>query len=688
MLPAFLFATMCVKWGSQSGGGVPPPSVPTPILYSSWSFSDEYERMDFLLNGTGTNADGEEIDATGTAVRPLLAVKRGGSSSSKNDGILQGGKTVITRATTFWKSKIEDTITAVKDRFQSKETKKQQELLEQLKTMPVRRVVVPNSTVLPPDVVRTAIKRSGLVGGPLKMDRVQELARNLKRWYKRQGYVLHSVTGASLDPDTATATITIEEPVVSALPVDIVFCKEMIVDDDTGELLTFKRYRAKKLKEMEKKSRGFGRLSLDLKIDRKDLNTTLVPTTGRTRALKIAKAMKLKPGRPFQWLDTRWSKIESSGVFSKIIKASPEPTSDGGVCLQVYAMEPAPRHLEYGIGKSVWTNSWEGEVDFDWRNIFGGGESVGATVRRGTKDSSPSVRIRFGDDKFGLEGGYDIEAFSDFLGDTGSDEEKKKTDKETDGSTSDSGFDQDSLLSRRGATFRLRNPISPSIMTNSVASASLERTSTTTGQLENIGSATMTFGPFRRLLPMGARSSVSTTINGGARLTGKADGDGNGEGVLYGGTGVLPYSSASATTKQILPISFSSRDDDKMPITLALQHTVSISTPNLPRHELKAMGNSAQIRGASANGIASSAVKGTTEIRLPIAVPRLGSGAVVLFGDWFCVQEDLKSPFYSKSSIGIGLRKNVQGLPLKYDISYSKEGKIKTMFGMGPDFDV
>ena len=60
--------------------------------------------------------------------------------------------------------------------------------MEQLKTIPVRQVVLANSTVLPHDVVRTAVKRSGLIGSPLQMDRVQELARFLKRWYARKGY--------------------------------------------------------------------------------------------------------------------------------------------------------------------------------------------------------------------------------------------------------------------------------------------------------------------------------------------------------------------------------------------------------------------------------------------------------------------------------------------------------------------
>jgi len=688
MIPAFIFVAMCVRWGSQSGGGFPSPSAHTPVMYSSWKYSDESENNDSLLNSTGTMTEIEEIDdfirAPGTAVEPLLALRRGGSST-QTAGILNGGKGIITKAMSFWKSKAEDAVTSIKGRFPSKNAKKQKELLEQLQTMPVRKVVFPNSTVLPPDVVRTAVKRSGLLGSPLRMDRVQDLARNLKRWYRLQGYILHSVTGATLDPDTGTASVTVEEPVVSALPVDIVFCKEMVVDEETGENITFKKYREKKLKELEKKSRGFKRFqSVDLKIDRKDLNTTFVPTSGRTKASKIAKAMELEPGEPFKWLDTHWSKISSSGVFSKIMKASPEPTTDGGVCLQVYAMEPPPRHLEYGLGRSVWTNSWEGEVDFDWRNVFGGGESVGVMVRRGTKDSSPSVRFRYGDDKFGLEGGYDIEAFSDFLGETSSDDEKKDKDKET---YSDLSLDEDSLLSRRGATFRLRNPISSSVMTNSVASASLARTSTTTGKLENIGSATLTLGPFRRVLPMDARSSVTTTISGGARLIEKTDGNSNGENISFAGTGILPYSSASATTTQVLPLSLSSRNNDKSPIALAFQHTLSVSTPSLPRHEAKVMSNSAQIRGAAPDDTTVSAVRGTTEIRLPVAAPRLGSGTVVLFGDWFCVQKDIKSPFYSKSSIGVGIRKNIQGIPLKYDICYSSEGKIKTMFGLGQDFD-
>jgi outer membrane protein assembly factor BamA len=348
--------------------------------------------------------------------------------------------------------------------------------------------------------------------------------------------------------------------------------------------------------------------------------------------------------------------------------------SDGTVQLQVFVKEPPPRHLEYGLGKSLYTGGWEGELDFEHQNLFGGGETVGLMVRRGTKDAAPSVRLRYSDENFGLEGGHDFEVFSEFVGDDvagpGEDDVQVKYD-----------YENDSLLDRKGATFRVKNPIDPKMIRNSVASASLERMSTRTGLHENIGSATLTIGPFRKMLPMDARSSISTSVTGGTRLGDKEPSEESSRLNIQ----FLPYSSVSATARQVLPLS--KPQEGRKPFTLALQHTIATSTLNLPRHEAKAMGISAQIRGASPDGSASSTVKGTAEVRVPLDVARVGEGAVVLFGDWFYVQKDHQSPFYAKSSVGIGFRKNFQGLPLKYDVCYSSEGKIKTMFGLGVDFD-
>ena len=104
------------------------------------------------------------------------------------------------------------------------------------------------------------------------------------------------------------------------------------------------------------------------------------------------------------------------------------------------------------------------------------------------------------------------------------------------------------------------------------------------------------------------------------------------------------------------------------------------------------MAIASQIRGASPpGGRASSSVRGTTELRVPLDIRNVGvtrGASIIFFGDWFCVQRDWASPFKFQSSIGVGFRKNFQGLPLKYDICYTGDsGKLKAMFGLGPDFD-
>ena len=541
--------------------------------------------------------------------------------------------------------------------------------------IPIKNVkVATNSTVLPPDVVEMAAKQSQLVGSPLRTDKIQNMAKHLRFWYLRKGYIFSSVKGAQLRPETATAEIQVEEPKIAQTPVDIVTCREMIIDKDTGELLTFRQYREKHVTTRN--------LWHSDRINKNDLNTTYVETKGRTKASRIAKALNLKPGRPFQWHNNRWQKVATSGIFKQILQYSPIRTEDGTIRLQVVVTEPAPRHLEYGVGKSLYTGTWEGELDFEHQNIFGGGETIGFTIRRDastvTKNAAaPSFRIHYDDDHFGLEGGYNLEIFRDYIG---------NDDPSSSSKTSEVTHD-DSLRDRRGVTFRLRNPIGTTYVANSVASTSFERTSTKSGLHESIGSTKLTLGPFRRAIPIidGARSSLSTTFTGGSRFATK---DSNSKEWSMTNLELLPYSTISATTRQVLPIVSPA---DRRPIDLALQHTITTSTQNIPRHEARAMGISAEIRGAIPDGSATASITGTAEIRVPVDVsPRLGGGdgSVVFFGDWFCVQKDSKTPFYGKSSIGIGLRKNFAGLPLKYDVCYSSGGKIKAMFGLGPDFDV
>jgi hypothetical protein len=552
--------------------------------------------------------------------------------------------------------------------------------MEKLLSMPVQRVTVPNSTVLPDDVVQIAAKRAGLLGSPLKSDRVQDLARTLKRWYILKGYVLHSVTGATLKPETATAEITVQEPVNSDTPVGISFYKEMVIDEETGDLLTLRQY---KERHQRRRTLGFD------KLKKEDLNTTFVPTTGRTKASRIATAMGMTPGKPFQWDNLRWQKIAGSGLFSRILQATPQPMTDGTVQLHIVATEAPSRHLEYGVGKSLYTGGWEGELDFEHANLLGGGETLGVVVRRGTSDATPSVRLKFSNGRLGLEGGYDVEAFNEYIGDEG---EVDDTLEQPEGLVRLLDYNKDALVGRRGATFRVKNPIDPRTIRYSVASASMERTSTKTGLHETIGSTTMEVGPFLKELPLGARSNVDASFTTGARIARNALLSSNlGDDADSVSTSILPYASVSATTRQLFPLLGPTNPSSaRRPLILALRHSVTASTRSVPRHVAKAIGTTSNIRGSTPNGRVSSLVRGTTELRIPLQLPsRLKlqqDASVVVYGDWLLAIKDSSAPIDRKSCVGMGLRKSIQGIPLQYDVTYSNKGKVKAMFGLGSDF--
>jgi hypothetical protein len=94
------------------------------------------------------------------------------------------------------------------------------------------------------------------------------------------------------------------------------------------------------------------------------------------------------------------------------------------------------------------------------------------------------------------------------------------------------------------------------------------------------------------------RSCVATTLNTRSRFDDKA---GAGEDELQKPQGLLPfhlrmlpYSSISATTKLVSPLSSASAEGRPPALILALQHSISTATHNLPRHEANAI---SEIRG-------------------------------------------------------------------------------------------
>lgn len=556
---------------------------------------------------------------------------------------------------------------------------KQKEGIEEadLSKLPVAAVTASLSQVLPKEVIDIAAKRSGMIGKPLSSARVAECSKFLKQWYQRQGFVLSSVIGATITPDGVT-DLKVEEPVLAADPVAIAFAKEVVVvekKDGSKETMTFKEFRKNELKRNRTKPPA----------KRSDLNTTFVQTEGRTKGEPIARTLNLHPGEPFRWNKSRWERILRARLFSRVLRTNPERLKDGTVQLQIIASEPPPRNLEYGVTKSFYTGGWEGEVEFEHRNLLGGGEVASVVVRRGAKDPYPSIRARFTDDRFGLEGGYGVEVFSEYIALDGEDGHEQLSEEYSDEDEGHVIDRPDSLLGRSGATFRLNHPLA-SVMDRSAGSVSLERTTTKAGEHEGIASTTFDAGPWLRGFPDESRHSLLTTFTGGTRIS-----TGN-------GFDVLPYALGTILAREVFTLGNVER-----PISLAMKHSVTTSSPSLPAHEANAAGVKASVRGygSVSNGAVSTSVVGTTEFRVPVALPTnkvRQDASVVLFGDWHFVETEGGDSrgkkvgpggrFSRKSSVGLGLRKSIQGIPLKYDICFTQDGKFGTFFGIGKDFDV
>ncbi len=271
----------------------------------------------------------EEEDANKT----LLC--RGG-----NEEIIAGTKSTLQTTLNYWSNSIKSipqkigTLMDNINPFAKRVKNKSDEDEIDLTAMIVQNVEAPESTVLSDKTVRSAAQRSGLLGGLMRSDRVKECANQLKKFYLYRGYVLHSVTGATLHAENATATLTVYEPRSADQPLDIRFAKLLPIDPDTGETTTMRKYKAK----LEMRKRRPLRPEEWNKI-KNELNTTLIEAKGRTNPRIISKRLGLKSGEHFRWDGQLWQNIAQSGIFTRVFKANPVKLNDGSVQFQVIAQE-------------------------------------------------------------------------------------------------------------------------------------------------------------------------------------------------------------------------------------------------------------------------------------------------------------------------------------------------------------
>jgi hypothetical protein len=338
------------------------------------------------------------------------------------------------------------------------------------------------------------------------------------------------------------------------------------------------------------------------------------------------------------------------------------------------------------------------------------------------------------DDNLGSsDSGYDVEIFRDHVGVGGL------------GDAIDEINGEETVVSplRTGVTMKLRLPHSTkySLSLPKALSARFEYIDpyyTKNDSAQCMTSMSADIGPYRNIWNESTRplrSTVSAIAAAGRKwnIDDKSEKDNNDD------ASRLPYyATGTITSQQIMPLS--SERESFPPIDLVIRNVASTSTRYLPRHEAIMLGLTSRIRGYKYNyqedperhqqqdtekgaeknllqGLKNlmqgksnnqfsppvaltKAISGTVEVRIPFerCHPIIGRGNVVLFGDW-CVSQAQAQPSLLLqhtgnegdtseepirfSSLGIGLRKVVQGIPLKVDACLTEHGTKGVFFGIG-----
>lgn len=706
-------------------GGNSDDNPPTPFDIFSFGDSDDDDSSSrvtgFLLLLPTTDSD-DSLDELQSCDEERICTSDERICTSDVHITLRGGAVLKQRAGKILSS-VKKILPFVKDSDSTKSEGKemQQEILSSTK---VTDVTAPTSELLPPEVITLSAEHAKLIGGALTPETLDLTAKSINNWYASQGYVMNSVTGATLVPskdDEGQGRVELK-------------VREAKMSKGKSVVIRF----VEPCREESEEDEGV----LDIPVSDGSSAATQQyqkyrTISGRTRPSKLAKMVGIAPGSHFRIVPKRWSRIISnpggifgqtnnggsnSAILSTVHAVRPVPQEDGTISVEVIASENKPfACVEYGVTKSLYSDQWEGEFDLKHVNAFGGGEVATLNIKKGRGSSIPSDRSGARDDHVGLErvmGGptsWRMSISDDSVGDAGYDLEVYR---DHVGMSKSQASDKATSIGRAGATMRLKLP--RTVLPRAI-SASFEQIDATKKSATRMQSASMTMnvGPMHFL-----RSGVSAILTAGVRRdasnTAKAQ---------PGYSTAQPYFKGTVTSQKIVPLCQSPFSGNKRIVDLALRHAASFSTKHLPRHEAIMLGLSSRVRGYKYNQASSgrnwtsflqfkdnekirppaavaSSICGNIELRLPFrpfsnvasenknvqSVSSMFEGSLVAFGDWAFTQahselnEGQAEGHIRQSCIGVGYRKVSQGIPLKVDAVITEHGTGGVYFGIGRDF--
>lgn len=655
------------SFSDEGGGGPNNGAVALLLNFGSCSSSDDDEGVGY-----------EESSLT----RHRLDLRGGGSARAATMSNLSTQLPSIIRNRFSKQSKDRDT------------AKRQEELLSSTK---VKSVSAPGSAI-PQAFITQCAEECGLIGGTLTPEKLEHASSVINRWYLRNGFALNCVIGATLVPSEAEGS---DDGTVVLKVREVKLAKSSTKPNYTPLKLTF-------IDKVQGDDGGSSSLEDLLSIQEEDGSESVYARSqGRTSPNKLARMLRMDPGSPLQLNPTLISELAAfpkdkrtqPALFSKIHAVRPVPTSKTDeVEVEMVVSENKPyTSFEYGITKSLYTNEWEGELNAKNTNAFGGGEVVTVNIckgrsnlggdgeqnMRGLMNGQSTWRISLRDDYLGDDSGYELDLFQGNI---------------------DEGLSCRPI--RTGSSMKVKVPRSLGerlmLPVRTISSRFEHIQETDQRGAQCIASVDTELGQFES-----AWGSVRSSTSVVAKLGGKMD-------IGMEESRLEPYASCCAVNEQ------STHLGKSRGMHLSLRNVVSTSSRHIPSHEAYHIGLSSRVRGYGYNAkrnrnhsrpknpvamlrntleacqgelihpprSLSSAVSGSLELRVPFdclsqaAARIIGDGSIVVFGDW-CFASPTNTNASRYSSVGVGARKSLIGIPLKIDACLTEHGTKGVFFGLG-----
>jgi len=530
---------------------------------------------------------------------------------------------------------------------------------------PERNVIIEDITIKSKELAARDLNvtdaASRLVGEVFDKEKVDEFVALINYWFHIKGYVFSGVKSYT-QYNNGTLVIQTNEARLAKEPLVIQFMKKVPI-----------------------KANATNSADQEEEVDPENPKYTLTPVPGnkgKTSSKMLRKFLKLEGGEVFRWHPERWSAIEKSGIF-EVADVQPKILNDEEVQMVVTCCEAQTMSFSPGLTKSISDSRWGADLVFEDRNFLGTAKVVGLDIKRNAWDPFASGFLRISDSGFNLGPSYLTSVFRECANGR-IQENRHRRDNQQKASilrrvignyTSSNALAINPFI-RNGISFQMRRPSESQTITLGGTVEMLQPY-----QFNDKTSSKVVFSMNHEQIKVWNRqwgqSTGRLSLMGGVQCqSAKNSLSVNAKDLFYKGYGSVSHVIPLDT--HLVPSRLAGTEAP----TLALLHSAVQETPSVPTHYAAQLGGPFSIRGFFTGelGVPSTALSGSTELRVPIKLTEASEFTAVAFVDYgaFKALQNGQMTRDIAFSHGVGFKMGM----FRFDYAVTDTGDARAHFGL------